>query len=221
MTLFVGLGTTAYNSGTAKMIQDLHSVNEIAQLGLFTFNQACAIAPLFLAPFCEMVGRRVIYVGGYLGFALCFIGLALGKNMATIVVMRAVLGLFGSVGTILVGGTFDDMFVPEERAIPLALFAYMAILGTVAAPIYCGFIDQAIGWRWIQGIQGLSNVPIILLCVFGLKESRGSVYLHKRAKALCKETGEDNWTTKEDIETPGDNRILRNHIRIHMQNKSV
>ena len=64
----------------------------------------CAVAPLFLAPFCELVGRRVVYSGAYILFGVTFVGLSLGKNMATIIVMRALLGLFGSVGTILVGG---------------------------------------------------------------------------------------------------------------------
>lgn len=210
MTLFIGLATTAYSSGISRMVKDLHRSNEIGQLGLFTFNMTCAIAPLFLAPFCELVGRRIIYVGGYALFGVCFVGLALGKNMATIVVMRALLGLFGCIGTILVGGTFDDMFRPEQRAIPMALFAYVAILGTVGAPIYAGFVDQAIGWRWLEGIQGLSNVPLLILCVFGLRETRGSVYLHKRAKALRKDTGDERWVAKEELESPGLKEMLYN-----------
>nr|ALK02040.1 fructose facilitator [Starmerella magnoliae] len=210
MTLFIGLATTAYSSGISRMVSDLHRSNEIGQLGLFTFNMTCAIAPLFLAPFCELVGRRIIYVGGYALFGVCFVGLALGKNMATIIVLRALLGLFGCIGTILVGGTFDDMFRPEQRAIPMALFAYVAILGTVGAPIYAGFVDQAIGWRWLEGIQGLSNVPLLVLCVFGLRETRGSVYLHKRAKALRKDTGDERWVAKEELESPGLKEMLYN-----------
>jgi hypothetical protein len=50
--------------------------------------------------------------------------------------------MFGSVGTILVGGTFGDIWKPVDRTIPTALFSYVAIFGTVAAPIYAGFVDQ-------------------------------------------------------------------------------
>lgn len=210
MTLFIGLGTTAYSSGISRMVKDLNSVTEIGQLGLFSFNMTCAVTPLFLAPFCEMVGRRIIYVGGFAGYGICFIGLALGKNMATIVCMRMCLGLFGCVGTILVGGTFDDMFIPEERSYPMALFAYIAILGTVAAPIYAGFIDQSIGWRWIEGIQGLSNIPLLIISVFGLSETRGGVTLQKRAKALRADTGDERWVSKEELETPGLKEMLYN-----------
>ncbi|GCF00264.1 hypothetical protein ZYGM_003330 [Zygosaccharomyces mellis] len=203
MTLFIGLATTAYSSGITRMAKHFNSTSEVGQLGLFTFNETCSIAPLFLAPFCELVGRRIVYTGGYLCFCLCFIGLALGKNMATIICLRACLGLFGCIGTILVGGTFDDMFVPDERAVPMALFAYTAILGTVGAPIYAGFIDESIGWRWIEGIQGLSNVPLLIIIFLFFKETRGGVTLQKRAKALRKDTGDERWVSKEELEAPG------------------
>lgn len=201
MTLFIGLGTTAYSSGTSRMIKDLHVSSELGQMGLFCFNQTCAVAPLFLAPFCEMTGRKVVYTLSFLIYSLCFIGLALGKNIATILVMRTLLGFFGSVGTILVGGTFSDMYMPDHRALPMAAFSYVAILGTVAAPIYAGFIDQAIGWRWIEGIQGLSNVPLLFFVVLGLRETRGSSVLHKRAELLRKKTNDQRYKAPQEVET--------------------
>ncbi|KAJ9659756.1 hypothetical protein H2201_007192 [Coniosporium apollinis] len=201
MTLFIGLATTAYSSGINSMVEDLGTSNIMGQMGLFLFNFACAIAPLFLAPFCELVGRRIIYAGSYGGFTLCFIGLALGKNIATILIMRTLLGLFGCVGTILVGGTFSDMYPEDERAKPVAFFSYVAILGTMAAPIYSGFINQELGWRWIEGIQGLSNIPLLILVVIFLRETRGRATLQKRAKAMRKATGDERYKAQMDIDT--------------------
>ncbi|KAE8137970.1 major facilitator superfamily domain-containing protein [Aspergillus pseudotamarii] len=210
MTLFIGLATTAYSSGIDRMTKDLGVSTILGQLGLFTFNFTCALAPLFLAPFCELAGRRVIYVGAYICFGLMFIGLALGKNIATILVCRALLGLFGCVGTILVGGTFGDMYRPEERAIPMASFSYIAILGTVGAPIYAGFIDQALGWRWVEGIQGLANIPLGIVCFFCLRETRGSVALGKRADLIRKQTGDDRYVAATDLEAPDIKTMLYN-----------
>lgn len=210
MTLFIGLATTAYSSGIDSMVEDFGVSTELGQLGLFCFNFACAIAPLFLAPFCELVGRRVVYVGAYALFVIVFIGLALGKNIATILVMRTLSGLFGCVGTILVGGTFSDIYRPDHRAGPMACFAYVAILGTVGAPIYAGFIDETIGWRWIEGIQGLANIPLLLIIFFSLRETRGGVQLHKRAKALRKATGNERYKAKLDLETKDIKEMLHN-----------
>ncbi|KAF7712068.1 MFS-type transporter [Penicillium ucsense] len=208
MTLFIGLATTAYSSGISRMTEDFGVSTELGQLGLFTFNFTCALAPLFLAPFCELAGRRVIYVGAYVCFALMFIGLALGKNIATILVCRALLGLFGCVGTILVGGTFGDMYTPAHRAVPMASFAFVAIFGTVAAPIYAGFIDQALGWRWIEGIQGLANIPLVIIIAVFLPETRGGVTLTKRAKAIRQTTGDERYVTENDLVAPGIKEML-------------
>ncbi|KAL3409124.1 hypothetical protein V8F44DRAFT_614710 [Aspergillus fumigatus] len=39
----------------------------------------------------------------------------------------------------------------------MATFSYIAILGTVGAPIYAGFIDETLGWRWIS--RKCSTIP--------------------------------------------------------------
>ncbi|PKX91208.1 MFS transporter [Aspergillus novofumigatus IBT 16806] len=218
MTLFIGLATTAYSSGISRMTAEFGVSSELGQLGLFTFNFTCALAPLFLAPFCELAGRRVVYVGAYVLFTIMFIGLALGQNIATIIVCRALLGLFGCVGTILVGGTFGDMYTPNQRAVPMATFSYVAILGTVGAPIYAGFIDETLGWRWIEGIQGLANIPLAIIIALCLRETRGSVTLTKRAKTLRQHTGDDRYVTQKDLEAPGLKEMLHSSSvkAIHM-----
>lgn len=209
MTLFIGLATTAYSSGISSMTKDLHTSTELGQMGLFTFNIACALTPMILAPFCELVGRKVIYAGAFLCFDLLFIGLALGQTIGTIIGLRLLLGIFGCVGTILVGGTFDDMYVPHERSRPMAMFSWVAIFGTVAAPIYAGFIDQAIGWRWIEGIQGIANVPLLVAVFLFFPETRGGVALHKRAMALRKATGDERYVAEGDIYTPDIKSMLK------------
>jgi MFS family permease len=107
--------------------------------------------------------------------------------------MRVFQDLFGCVGTILVGGsgTFSDIYRPDHRAVPMACFSYVAILGTVGAPIYARFINETIGWRWIEGTQGLSNVPLLAVIALCLLETRGGVTLHRRAK----HSEMQQWTT--------------------------
>jgi MFS family permease len=210
MTLFIGLATTAYSSGINSMAEDLNSTAFIGQFGLFAFNFACALAPLFLAPFCEMVGRKIVYVGGFFCFSVLFIGLALAQSMSTIIGLRVLLGLFGCIGTILVGGTFDDMYEPQHRGQPMAAFSWIAILGTVGAPIYAGFINMTIGWRWIEGVQGIANVPLLIAIVVLFTETRGGVALHKRAKLVRKATGDERYVATDDIATPSVKVLLKN-----------
>jgi len=92
------------------------------------------------------------------------------------------------------------MFEPDDRAVPMACFSYVAILGTVGAPIYAGFIDETIGWRWIEGIQGLSNLPLLAIIALFFRETRGGVALHKRAAKLREVTGDDRYRSPMDLE---------------------
>jgi MFS family permease len=101
------------------------------------------------------------------------------------------------------------MYLPQQRGRPMAMFSFVAIFGTVAAPIYAGFIDQSIGWRWIEGIQGLANVPLLIALAIFFPETRGGARLHKRAKALCKVTGDDRYVAADDIYTPDVKSMLR------------
>lgn len=209
MTLFIGLATTAYSSGISSMCAEFGVPTIYGQLGLFTFNIACAITPMILAPLCELTGRKIVYASAFLCFSLIFIGLALAQNISTIIGLRLLLGLFGCVGTILVGGTFDDMYEPHKRGRPMAMFSFVAIFGTVAAPIYAGFIDQSIGWRWIEGVQGLANVPLLIAVFVFFPETRGGVALHKRAKQLRDATGDERYVAEDDIYTPDLKSMLR------------
>lgn len=48
--------------------------------------------------------------------------LSLGKNLGTEIVGRLLSGIFGSCGTILVGGTLADIWETHERAVPMSCF---------------------------------------------------------------------------------------------------
>jgi hypothetical protein len=113
----------------------------------------------------------------------------LGQNIATILMMRGFQDLFRYVGTSLVDGTFSDIYRPDNCAVPMASFSYVAILGTVAAPIHAGFTNETIRQRWIEGIQALANFPLLVIIAIFLEKIRGRVTLHKRATALRNAAG--------------------------------
>lgn len=42
---------------------------------------------------------------------------------------------------------------PFVTCLLYSTFTFSAIFGTVCAPVYTGFIDQSLGWRWIEWIH--------------------------------------------------------------------
>lgn len=73
-----------------------------------------------------------------------------------------------------------------------------------------GFIDETIGWRWIEGVQGLANIPLLIAILFGLKETRGDVVLQKRAKIVQKATDDDRYVSAIDLDAQNIKELLHN-----------
>ncbi|PWN28775.1 MFS general substrate transporter [Jaminaea rosea] len=209
MTLAIGLSTTAYSSGIGTMVAEFGVSNELGQLGLFMFNASCAIAPLFFAPFCELTGRRVVYVTAFGLFSVFTLMLVFGENIATILLGRFFQGVTGSIGTILVGGTLADLFDDDERSIPTSIFTFSAIVSTVGAPLYANYIDQYLGWRWIQRVMICFTGAVFILEAVLFRETRGSAILTTRAKKLRKDTGDMRFRSPAEVENQGIAQLFR------------
>lgn len=208
MCLFIGLATAAFGPGISDMVRELGTSNEIGQVGFLVFNGAFAIVPLVLGPISESAGSRPVYIISMFFFVIWFIGLALAPNIGSVLVFRFLSGCSGAAGVTLIPGTLANIFTTKERAIPVALFSLVAVLGTVASPLYSGFIVQEKGWRWIQWVQLITNGAVFIFLVIFLRENRGSVLLTRRAKKLRKETGDQRYRSAAELETPNIKALL-------------
>lgn len=164
--------------------------------------------PLILGPLSEFLGSRPVYLVSMFFFVVWFVGLALSPSIAAVLVFRFLSGCSGAAGVTIIPGTLANMYEPKDRAIPVACFSLVAVLGTVAAPLYCGFINQAWGWRAIEYVQLVSNGCCFILLVVFLRENRGSVLLTSRAKKLRKQTGDQRYRSAAELETPSLKALL-------------
>ena len=135
--------------------------------------------------------------------------LVFGTNLATQLLGRMFQGATGSIGTILVGGTFADMFNDQDRSVPMSLFTFIAIFSTIAAPLYSGYIDENLGWRWIQRIHIIFSGVIFFAELFFLKETRGQAILTSRAKQLRKSTGDQRFRSAGELERNSISQMFR------------
>ncbi|EIM87230.1 MFS general substrate transporter [Stereum hirsutum FP-91666 SS1] len=208
MCLFIGLATAAFSSGIESMCEELGVATEVGRVGMFVFNASFAIVPMFLGPLSEFIGRNPIYLGCYALFTVWFIPIALAKNIATVIIARLLSGCFGAAGTTIIPGTLADIWSTEERGLPVALFSFVAVFGTVAAPLYSGFINETIGWRWIEWVQLIANGCLLVVELLFLRETRGALVLAKHAKKLRADTGDDRYRAPSELETQSLGELL-------------
>jgi multidrug resistance protein len=180
---------TAYTAGSyspaaAQMSAEWH-VSELAVIiGVTTFCVGFAIAPMLLAPFSEINGRRPVFVGAGIIFFVCQIGCAVTQSYPGMLIARFFLGCGSSVFSTMVGGVVSDLYHADTRNTPMSLFSGAALIGTGLGPMVSGFIAQNTHWRWVFWVQVITVGLLVIAVTFFFRETRGSILLSRRAQRL-------------------------------------
>lgn len=176
----------AYSPGVAQMSREWHVSNIAILVGICTFTTGFGVAPMVLAPFSEINGRRPVFIATGLLFVLCQLCCAVTRSYAGMVVARFFLGVGGSTFSTMVGGVVSDIYHTKDRNSPMALFSGAALFGTGTGPLVCGFIAEYANWRWMFWMQTIMDATIIGVVILFFKETRGSILLSRKAAALNK-----------------------------------
>lgn len=84
----------------------------------------------------------------------------------------------------MVGGVISDTYHAEDRNTPMAWYSGAVLFGTGLGPVVSGFISTRASWRWIYYSQAIAGGVFVFIMVVFMKETRGSVLLSQKAKAL-------------------------------------
>lgn len=162
----------------------ISSVAYSAGISIFVFG--FAIAPMFLAPFSEINGRRPVFIASGVLFVACQLGCALTDSFAGMLVARFFAGVGGSTFSTMVAGILADIWTTPERNTPMVLFTGFTLFGTGLGPVVSGVVAQRLLWRWVFYLQIiLAGILVGLVAVF-FKESRGPILLSRKAEAMNK-----------------------------------
>ncbi|KAF2738478.1 MFS general substrate transporter [Polyplosphaeria fusca] len=184
ITALTAFTAGSYSPALGQMSEEWNVSNVAALVGITMFTTGFAIAPMVLAPFSEIHGRRPVFVCSGILFVICQLCTALTRSYAGMLVVRFFAGVGGSTFSTMVGGVVSDIYHTEDRNTPMALFSGAALFGTGWGPLVCGFIAQNTTWRWIFYMQTITCGAMVgLICII-FKETRGSVLLSRKAKAL-------------------------------------
>jgi multidrug resistance protein len=157
-----------------------------------------AFGPLIFSPLSEIYGRLIIYHITNVGFVASNVACALAPSLESLILFRFLAGFFGSCPITNGGASIADMAPPETRGKFMGVFAVGPLLGPVIGPVIAGFINDALGWRWIFWIVSITSaVATIVVFLFG-RETYAPVLLRRRVEQLKKSTGSPNLTHELD-----------------------
>ncbi|PPJ58940.1 hypothetical protein CBER1_04120 [Cercospora berteroae] len=186
ITLFTAFNAGAYTSGIDQMTTEWNVSRVAALLGITTFTAGFGVAPMFLAPFSEINGRRPVFVITGVLWVVFQIVCGVTPTFAGMLINRFFSGAMSSTFSTMVGGVVSDIYHAKDRNTAMTLFTAAAIAGSGLGPLVCGFIAQHTTWRWIFYLQIIIDSVLIGFVVFFFKETRGSVLLSRKAKKLNK-----------------------------------
>ncbi|KAJ5613230.1 hypothetical protein N7510_006424 [Penicillium lagena] len=156
----------------------------VYNLGITIFCIGFALAPMILAPFSEINGRRPIFVASGILFVASLVACGGTHLFAGLLVARFLQGVGGSTFSTMVGGVISDIYHTEDRNTPMALFAGAALFGTGLAPLLAGVIVSHTSWRWVYYSHAIVSAVFVVVIFLFFKETRGSVLLSRKANAL-------------------------------------
>ena len=190
-TLATAYAAGAYSPPIDLIIAELKTTREVALLGVTTFCLGFAYAPMILAPFSEINGRYPIFAIAGVVFTLFQAACGLVTNVPGMLLARFFTGIGGSVFSTMVGGVISDLYENKDRNTPMAIFSMSVLIGTGLGPLVSSIIVEQTGpgtqaWKWVFWHQVIADGVVGLAVVLLFKESRGSVVLSRKAKALNK-----------------------------------
>ncbi|KAK7743751.1 MFS siderochrome iron transporter 1 [Diatrype stigma] len=187
--LAVAFVSTAYSGGISEVLREFGVVQEIGILGISLFVVGFALGPLIWAPLSEMYGRQILFFITYMALTAFNGGAAGAPNIQSLIVLRFFAGTFGSSPLTNSGGVIADMFSASERGLATAIFATAPFLGPSIGPIAGGFLGQAGGWRWVEGLMAAFTGLLWIICSLLVPETYAPILLRRRAEKLTQMTG--------------------------------
>ena len=118
---------------------------EVVTLGVSLFVLGFALGPLLWAPFSELYGRQIVFLGTYTAFMAFNAGVAGADSIYSLLILRFFAAAFGSSPLTNAGGVIADIFTANERGLAMSIFSAAPFMGPVLGPIIGGFLGMTEG----------------------------------------------------------------------------
>ncbi|KAL5116198.1 hypothetical protein ACEQ8H_005863 [Pleosporales sp. CAS-2024a] len=164
-----------------------------------------------LAPLSEYFGRRPVYIVSYGIFLLLLLGTTYVESLAPFLVLRFFSGYFSSTTISNFGGTIADLFHHHDTGPAMSWFLWAATGGSPTGFVLFSYIAQGREWHDVFRIMFLICLSfwiVLVVALYSLGETRHSVLLLKRARAMRMETGDSRVDVPDALKPRGTRQLF-------------
>lgn len=165
------VATDLYIPSIPSIAHELHTSASSVQLTLSLFFFGVGLGQLLLGPLSDALGRRPVLLAGFAVFAATGIAAVFAQNIETLIVLRLLQGISGSVGIVLSRAIAADLSTGETAVRALSLIAMVVGLGPLIAPVLGGFAHRLWDWRGVLAVLAVISTLMLLLAWRRVPES--------------------------------------------------
>ncbi|KAF7534269.1 hypothetical protein G7054_g6362 [Neopestalotiopsis clavispora] len=188
-TLSISMSSSIYSGALSQIENDFDISRQLSVASISLFVLGFAVGPMSWAPMSELYGRQVIYAITFT-LATIFGGASIAsKNIATLLVLRFLTGVFGSSAIVNAAGVISDIFEARDRGLAVMVYTSAPFLGPTLGPICGGFLAQSSGWRWVEALTVIFTGVMLILGLVFVPETYSPYLLKRRAKYLSRSCG--------------------------------
>ena len=156
--IFAALGSgiflASFDGGVVRVVLPalVHEFNvdfALVQWVVLSFSLTQTAIMLGVGRLGDMVGKKPIFLGGTIAFAVSSVLAGLAPNIELLLFFRVLQAIGGAFATALSMGLVTETFPASERGKALGLFSATVSVGGIAGPILGGILLEYLSWRWI------------------------------------------------------------------------
>ena len=156
------LDGTIVNLALPGIVRDLHAEPATAVWVVTAYQVATLVMLLPFATLGDLIGHRVVYLGGLALFTVASIACAFSPALGVLVAARTLQGL-GAAGLMAVNGALVRRTYPvKQLGRGIALNSVVVASASVAGPSIAAAVLSVASWPWLFGI----NVPLGLAVLY-------------------------------------------------------
>ncbi|KAK4503145.1 hypothetical protein PRZ48_006572 [Zasmidium cellare] len=200
-TFSVYLGSSIFVGSYGGVIAKFGVSQQVVSLNLSMYVLAYGLGTLLWSPLSEIpsIGRGPPYIISYTIFVILLVPTALVNNFPGLVVLRFLLGFFGSPCLATGPASLGDMFSLAKLPHAMSTWALVATSGPAVGPLLSGYSVPATNWRWSTWELLWLCGPLLIAFFFLVPETSPSTILLRRAQRLRTRTGHSFFKSQSEI----------------------
>jgi EmrB/QacA subfamily drug resistance transporter len=160
--MMTAIDATAINVALADIQRELGASVSALQLIVNAFTLALVVVVVTVGRLGDMLGRRRVYVWGFVGYALASAICALAPSDVVLIVGRVLLGIAGAVLFSLSLALLRAGFRDDRLSWAIGMYATLSAVGLALGPLVGGGLIDLISWRAIFW----ANLPLAAIGVW-------------------------------------------------------